>query len=116
MEDLLEEIVGNIYDEFDPAEDAPIERLDEGLWRVAGSAPIEDVERELGVRLPADRDYDTLGGLVFSCLRAIPPEGAQLDVETAGLHIHVDRVEDRRIASATVRKLPPQDAAGGREQ
>ena len=44
------------------------------------------------------------------------PEGAQLDVETAGLHIHVDRVEDRRIASATVRKLPPQDAAGGREQ
>lgn len=116
VEDLLEEIVGNIYDEFDPAEDAPIERLDEGLWRVAGSAPIEDVERELGVRLPADRDYDTLGGLVFSCLRAIPPEGAQLDVETAGLHIHVDRVEDRRIASATVRKLPPQDAAGGREQ
>ena len=104
MEDLLEEIVGNIYDEFDPSEPAEIEQLENGLWRVSGSAEIEDLAEAVGMALPDDLDFDTLGGLVFSQLHTIPQDGAILDVSAYGLDIHVDRIEDRRILSATVRK------------
>ncbi len=108
MEDLLEEIVGKIYDEYDPSEPAEIEALEPGLWRVSGSADIEDVAEALDVELPEDLDFDTLGGLVFSQLHTIPKDGAVLDVEVYGLHIHVERIEERRIVAATVRKCAPE--------
>ena len=108
MEDLLEEIVGQIYDEYDPSEPAEIEQLEPGLWRVSGSADLEDVAEALDVELPEDLDFDTLGGLVFSQLHTIPQDGAVLDVEVYGLHIHVERIEDRRIVAATVRKCAPE--------
>lgn len=107
IEDLLEEIVGNIYDEFDPAEPAEIQQLDENRWRISGSAPVEDVAEALDIEIPDDVEYDTLGGMVFSCLHTIPKDGTQLDVETMGLHIHVDRIQERRIEEATVWKLEP---------
>ena len=107
MEDLLEEIVGNIYDEFDPSEPAEIEQLEPGLWRVSGSADVQEVAEIVGVDLPEDLDFDTMGGLVFSRLHTIPKDGTVLDVEAYGLHIHVERIEDRRIVAATVRKLAP---------
>ena len=110
MEDLLEEIVGNIYDEFDPAEPAEIEELEPGLWRVSGTADIQEVAEVIGVDLPEDLDFDTLGGLVFSRLHTIPKDGAVVDVEAYGLHIHVERIEDRRIVAATVRKAEPAPA------
>lgn len=113
MEDLLEEIVGNIYDEFDPAEPAEIEAVSPGVWRVSGGADIEEVAETLGVDLPEDREFDTLGGLVFSQLHTIPRNGPVPDVEAWGLHVHVDQVDGFRIVSATVRKCgsPPESAA-----
>ncbi len=107
MEDLLEEIVGNIYDEFDPSEPAEFEEIEPGLWRVSGSADIQEMAEIFDVELPDDLDFDTLGGLVFSCLHTIPKDGTVLDVEAYGLHIHVERIEDRRIVAATVRKCDP---------
>ena len=113
MEDLLEEIVGNIYDEFDPAEPAEIEAVGPGVWKVSGGADIEEVAETLGVDLPEDREFDTLGGLVFSQLHTIPRGGPVPDVEACGLHVHVDQVDGFRIVSATVRKCgsPPENAA-----
>ena len=105
MEDLLEEIVGNIYDEFDLEEPEEIEQLEEGLWRVGGSAEIEEVAEALGMTLPDDLPFDTLGGLVFSQLRTIPKDGTVFDVEAYGLFIHVEKIKDRRIVVATVRKV-----------
>ena len=105
MEDLLEEIVGNIYDEFDPLEPAEIEQVSENLWKISGSADIEDVAQELGITLPEDADYDTLGGMVFSCLRTIPKDGSTLDVTVCGLNIHVDSIKNRRIEQALVKKV-----------
>lgn len=110
MEDLVEEIVGNIYDEFDPAEPAEIQELEPGLWRVSGSADIQEVAETIGVELPEDLDFDTLGGLVFSRLHTIPKDGAVVDVEAYGLHIHVEGIQDRRIVAATVRKAEPAPA------
>ncbi len=113
MEDLLEEIVGSIYDEFDPAEPAEIEAVGPGVWKVSGGADIEEVAEALDVKLPEDREFDTLGGLVFSQLHTIPRNGPVPDVEACGLHVHVDQVDGFRIVSATVRKCgsPPENAA-----
>ena len=68
MEDLLEEIVGNIYDEFDPQDEQQIVPLGAHTWRVAGSADLEEVAAALSVSLPEDEEADTLGGLVFAQL------------------------------------------------
>ena len=111
MEDLLEEIVGNIYDEFDPSEPAEIEQLEPGLWRVSGGARIEDVAEALDMEMPEDLEFDTLGGLVFSRLHTIPQDGTVLDVDAYGLHIHVERIEERRIVDATIRKIPSAPSA-----
>ena len=111
MEDLLEEIVGNIYDEFDPSEPAEIVELEPGLWRVSGSADVQEVAETVGVELPEDLDFDTLGGLVFSRLHTIPKDGTVLDVEAYGMRIHVEHIAERRIVAATVCKSPAPAAA-----
>ena len=62
-----------------------------------------------GCDLPEDREFDTLGGLVFSQLHTIPQDGPVPDVEACGLHVHVDQADGFRIVSATVRKCAPQE-------
>ena len=108
-EDLLEEIVGNIYDEFDPEEPQPIVQVKEGLWRVQGSARVEELADVADITIPEDADYDTLGGMVMSCLSTIPEDGSKLTVETNGLRIRVEMVEDRKVIWAYVQKLPPEE-------
>ena len=109
IEDLLEEIVGNIYDEFDPEEPQPIVQVKEGLWRVQGSARVEELADVADITIPEDADYDTLGGMVMSCLSTIPEDGSKLTVETNGLRIRVEMVEDRKVIWAYVQKLPPEE-------
>ena len=109
MEDLLEEIVGNIYDEFDPEGPQPIVQVKEGLWRVQGSARVEELADVADITIPEDADYDTLGGMVMSCLSTIPEDGSKLTVETNGLRIRVEMVEDRKVICAYVQKLPPEE-------
>ena len=107
MEDLLEEIVGNIYDEFDPQEAQEIIQLEPNLWRVAGGAELDDVAAALDLEFPEDEEADTLSGLSFAQLPVIPQDGpSQVEVEAAGLHIKVESVADRRVAWALVSKLP----------
>ena len=107
MEDLLEEIVGNIYDEFDPQEDQEIIPQGEDRWRIAGSAELEEIGEALGMDFPEDEDAETLGGLVFAQLSVIPEDGSHPEVEVYGLHIRVEELTDRRVEWATVTKLPP---------
>ena len=106
MEDLLEEIVGNIYDEFDPEEEKDIEQVDQNLWRISGSCDLEQVSEVLGMEFPEEVESDTLGGLVFAQLSAIPQDGSQVEVDTCGLHIKVLELTDRRVEWALVSKLP----------
>ena len=109
LEDLLEEIVGNIYDEFDPKEDEDIQPLSEGRWRISGSAELENVAEALQIELPTDEEFDTLGGLVFSKLTEIPADGARPVVECNGLRISVEEIADRRVEWAIVEKLPAEE-------
>lgn len=110
MEDLLEEIVGNIYDEFDPAEESEIVQLEDNLWRCSGTVDLETLSETLDIDLPLDEEYDTLGGLVFSCFTAIPDDGSHPVVEAYGLRIEVEEVSEHRVESALVSKIVP-DAA-----
>ncbi|MBR1560388.1 MAG: HlyC/CorC family transporter [Clostridia bacterium] len=107
LEDLLEEIVGNIYDEFDPKEDEDIQPLGEGKWRVSGAAELETVAEALNIDLPTDEEFDTLGGLIFSRLTEIPADGQHPVVECFGLRISVEKIADRRVEWAVVEKLDP---------
>ena len=106
MEDLLEEIVGNIYDESDKPEDSDIIRLEENLWQVAGSCEIEEFCEALDITIPEEmeEEFETVGGLIFSALSEIPADGSQPVVNIWGLEIQVEKVADRRIEWALVRK------------
>ena len=110
LEDLLEELVGNIYDEFDPQEEQEIIRLEDDRWRVSGSADLEELAEAMGFELPEDeeRDYDTLGGLVFSQLSVIPEDGSRPAVDALGLHIQVEELCERRVEWALVERLKPE--------
>ena len=113
VEDLLEEIVGNIYDEFDPAEPKELEKLENNLWRVSGSLSTEDLAEALDMELPEDEDYDTVGGMILSCLRTIPEDGSQPTVQVNGLELKAEQISDHRIRSVLVRKLPQEDPEQG---
>jgi putative hemolysin len=121
LEDLLEEIVGNIYDEYDEEEKEEEEKditlLEDNLWRVAGFTEIEELAEVVGFTLPEDREYDTLGGMVMSELSQIPDDGDQsIEVECCGIHIKVEKIEERRIEWALVSKLDTTDDVDGEEE
>ena len=109
MEDLLEEIVGNIYDEFDPQEKKEIIPLGENLWEIAGGAALEAVAEALDIRLPEDEAWGTLGGLVFAQLSVIPEDGSRFEVDAEGLHIRVVDFFDHRVEWALVSKTEPAE-------
>lgn len=108
MEDLLEQLVGEIYDEFDSEEEQEISKLGDELWRIAGSASLEDVAEALELPLSEEDsdEYETLGGLVFGQLSVIPQDGAQPEVEALGMHIQVQEIKNHRVEWTLVRKLP----------
>ena len=116
MEDLLEEIVGSIYDETDPAEELPITQIEDGVWRALGSAELDEIADAMDIEFPEDLDFDTLNGLVFSQLNNIPKDGTVLDLQAYGLDIHVERIARRRVVSATLRKLAEVPADGEAEE
>jgi magnesium and cobalt exporter, CNNM family len=102
LEDLLEEIVGDITDEYD-IEEPSVEHLPGGALRVPGGTSIDDVSDELGVELP-DTEWDTVGGLVFNLLGHVPDEGEC--VRFQGLEFRTERVQGRRIVSVHIKPVP----------
>ncbi|HHV99196.1 MAG TPA: HlyC/CorC family transporter [Clostridiaceae bacterium] len=102
MNDLLEELVGDLEDDISMLEELPqIERIDSKTWRIQGTAPLDEVSKQLGVLLP-DEEYDTFGGLVFGLLGNIPSDGSTPELEEYGLTIKVTKIKDRRLESAVV--------------
>lgn len=100
MEDLIEEIVGNIFDEYDE-EEKEIEKLDEGTFMINGSASLDTVSDVLGVDLPVD-EYDTFSGFVIGQLGRIPQRGEMPTVEFNELVFKVEEVEEKKIAKIKV--------------
>jgi putative hemolysin len=111
LEDLLEEIVGEIEDEFD-LPDESIERLPDGRMRIDGTFPIDDFNEQFGTAIPIE-DYHTVGGFVFGLLGRAPERGDE--VEHEGCRFTVLAVEGSRIERIEV-ELPPQEPDAERLQ
>jgi CBS domain containing-hemolysin-like protein len=106
MEDLLEEIVGEITDEYDTDEPS-VERLPGGALRVPGRTPIDEINELLGEELPSG-EWDTVGGLVFDALGHVPTEGECARVN--GFVFCAERVQGRRIVSVRVTPAPDRSS------
>jgi putative hemolysin len=100
MNDLLEQLVGELNDE-EEIEPPEIEKIDERTWRVDGGADLDEVAKELGVSLPEDT-YDTFGGYVFGEYGAIPADGSSIELETEDIFVRVTDIREHRMESATV--------------
>jgi len=111
IEDLLEEIVGSLYDEYDEA-DIEIEQLGEGEWRIDGSMRLDEISRRLDLALP-EEEYDTIGGLVFGMLNEVPTVGATVELPVSGISIRVESVEERRVDKVILQYTPPQEEESG---
>lgn len=96
IEDLIEEIVGNIFDEYDE-EEKEFEKLDENTYLINGVASLERVEDFLDVELPVE-DYDTLSGFLIGQLGRIPGENENPEIEFNGLVFKVEEMVEKRIA------------------
>jgi len=109
MEDLIEEIVGDIYDETDEQAEQVITELPDGRWRISGQIGLDELCETLEIDSLDDDEYDTLGGLVFSQLTEIPEDGSHPEVECFGLHIWVEELSERRVEWAIVAKAEPEE-------
>jgi CBS domain containing-hemolysin-like protein len=111
LEDLIEELVGEIVDEFD-VEEPSIEALAGGAYRVNARMPLDEVNELLGADFP-EGDWDTIGGFVFNLLGHVPAEGEA--VEHDGYRLAAEKVQGRRIGRVRIARVEPGQgtAAGG---
>ena len=112
VEDIVEEVVGEISDETDPAA-GEIRRLANGDWYVRGHVAVTDLH-DYGLALPVDTDaYNSVGGFVFAQLGRLPKRGDTITAD--GYSIRVESVRENRIDAVRIRERRPV-ASGGREQ
>jgi CBS domain containing-hemolysin-like protein len=109
LEDLIEELVGEIVDEYD-VEDAKWERLANGDYRVDARMPLDEVNELLAADLP-DGDWDTVAGLMYSELGHVPEQGESVEVD--GRRLTAEKVDGRRIERV---RISPQVARAPAEQ
>lgn len=105
MEDLLEIIVGNIYDENDESEEEDVIEIAENTWKVQGDCSIKKFTLKTGIKLESKDRYHTMGGVVINITDSIPDDGSEFTVQDQGLEFHVTAVENRRITEMIVKKL-----------
>ena len=109
LEDLIEELVGEIVDEYD-VEEPVVERLDDGSVVVAGRMAIDDAGELMATELP-EGGWDTVGGLMLARFGHVPAEGEAVDVD--GLRLVAQRVQGRRISRVRIVRTAPAAASDG---
>lgn len=95
MEDIIEELVGNIFDEYDD-EEKDFEKLDDNTFMISGSVSIHDLRKILDVEIP-DGEYDTLSGYLIELLGRIPSDDEKPEIETKWVTYKIEEYEDKRI-------------------
>ena len=122
VEDLVEELVGAVTDEHDEGADTEAVDLGDGTWSVSGLLRPDEVTALTGLSVPADRHYDTMGGLVLHLLGRVPEEGDEVSAERVpppelageiegplgGVRVLVQRVDGARVARVLVSDLAPE--------
>ena len=107
LEDLLEEIVGDIRDEFDEAEAEEVQQLGENEYLVEGACKLEDLNDMIGLGIESE-DYDSIGGVAIDALQHLPSEGEEVTLEN-GVRLVVEKVDKNRIEKVHL-YLPEKDS------
>ena len=106
LEDLLEEIVGEIRDEYDQDEEEFIQEVDERTYLVEGSMKLDDINNALGTTLDSE-DYDSIGGIIIECLNHLPEDGEEVSLAD-GIRLQVKGIDQNRI-SKVLMTLPEEE-------
>ncbi len=109
LEDLLEELVGEITDEYD-LEEAEVAEVSEGVYRVSGKVSIDDLNELLDAELP-DEEWDTVAGLVLNLFGKIPENGEHVGFQ--GLKFTAEHVQGRRVAQVLIERVPGMNGEDG---
>ena len=113
MEDIIEELVGDIYDEYDEVEEE-YTKIDENTYILSGSMTIYDVNKLLGADIP-EGDYDTISGFLQEELGRIPEDEEMPTIETEKITYKIEEYEDRRILKVKACKNNPKELSSNEE-
>lgn len=105
LEDILEEIVGEIQDEYD-LEGPPVRKIDDRHYSVGGGLPVSELNDQLSLDLPVER-FQTVGGVIYDIVGGLPAQGTK--VSYGGMNFIADRIDGQRIKRVII-ELPPADA------
>jgi CBS domain containing-hemolysin-like protein len=108
LEDIVEELVGEIEDEYDPTETAEQAETEPGVWVLSGTSRPDEIERATGLELP-DGEYDTVAGLVLDRLERLAEVGDSVVVD--GVLIEVTEVDEYAIEEVRLQVHPEDDTA-----
>ncbi len=114
MEDILEEIVGNILDEYDE-EETVIMSLADGSYLMNGMAPFHEVCQLLQISLE-DEEFETLNGFLITLIGKIPADHEKFDLQCQGWNFQVESVRDKMIHTVKVTRIPEESAQNHREE
>lgn len=101
INDLVEQLVGELTTEGDEIEEEPIKKIGENTWKIQGTAFLDNISEELDISL-ADDEYDTFNGMVVHQIGSIPDDGSVLELDVLGLHISDAKIVNHQLESATV--------------
>lgn len=105
LEDVLEELVGEIRDEYDgPGDVSEIQKINEGQYRAPGKANISDVSEHLNIEFPENSSYDSLGGFLGDTLDKMPENGEK--IEFGGWEFAIQAADEKRVLEVLISKLP----------
>lgn len=113
LEDMLEEIVGEIRDEYDQDEEDDVKEVAPDEYLVNGSAKLDDLNDRLGLELESE-DYDSIGGLLIGLLDHLPEEGEEVDYEN--LHLKVEEMDKNRIGKIRIQIHHPEESEDGEKE
>ena len=112
MEDMIEELVGEIRDEYDADEEELIQEMDDGQYLVVGSMKLNDINDALNIELDSE-DYDSIGGLIIEKLERLPEDKETILLDN-GISLQADGVQDNRIVKVLI-TLPSEDGQAEEE-
>lgn len=113
LEDLIEELVGEISDEHDAVERAAVERIADGHWSIDARMPINDVYGQIDVNLPHG-DWDTVGGLLINAFGRVP--SLREEIHIGDLHFTVEETSDRRVTRVVLKQVEPAQVGTAQDQ
>lgn len=106
LEDIVEEIVGNIFDEYDTEEEIEVKRLDLNTFEVRATIRLDELEEYIDVELPVE-EYETLNGLLIGLLGNVLPKGPTGEIRYKNMLVQVMEVSEKRIEKAMIRIVEP---------